>query len=68
MSTFWLVVYLFAADGKFISKDIYETASMEQCEEFAGDVTKTIINTDIQAQFRCVSDEDYRMETFGDDK
>lgn len=65
--SFWLIVYLFTAEGEFMAKDIYETASMKQCEEFAGDVTKTIINTGIQAQFHCISDDDYRIK-LGDDK
>lgn len=64
--TYWLLVYLFTPDGEFMAKDIYETASMEQCQDFAGKVTKTIINTNLLAQFRCVSDDDYRAEIFGD--
>jgi hypothetical protein len=34
---------------------------MEQCEKFAGDYARTIINTQMQAQFHCVSDEEYRL-------
>jgi len=59
---YWLIVYLFTADGQFMAKDVYETASAEQCAQFAGDVTKTIINTKLQAQFHCISDDDYRMK------
>jgi hypothetical protein len=57
--SFWLIVYLFTAEGEFIAKDVYETASKEQCEQFAGDVTRTIINSPVQAQFHCVSDDHY---------
>ena len=57
--SYWLIVFLFSTNGEFIGKDIYETASMKQCEAFAGDVTKTLINTKIQAQFHCVSDDHY---------
>lgn len=57
--SFWLIVYLFTADGEFMAKDVYETASMQQCEAFAGQVTKTLINTKMQAQFQCVSDDHY---------
>ena len=60
--TFWLIVYLFDVNGEFQAKDIYETASMEQCEKFAGDYTKTIINTKNQAQFYCISDDEYRLQ------
>ena len=60
--TYWLIVYLFTAEGEFIAKDVYETASMAQCEQFAGNVTRTIINNKLQAQFHCVSDEEYRTE------
>ncbi len=49
--SFWLIVYLFTAEGEFIAKDVYETASKEQCEQFAGEVVRTIINNPIQAQF-----------------
>ena len=54
--------YLFTADGEFLAKDVYETASQEQCAEFAGDVAKTIINTNITAQFNCLSEDEYHHE------
>jgi hypothetical protein len=57
--SFWLIVYLFTADGEYFAKDVYETGSAEQCVEFAGQVTKTIVNTSLQAQFHCVSDDHY---------
>jgi hypothetical protein len=60
--SFWLIVYLFTQEGEFVAKDIYETASAEQCADFAGQVTKTIINSKLQAQFHCLSDDDYRLE------
>jgi hypothetical protein len=60
--SFWLIVYLFTADGEFIAKDIYETGGQEQCADFAGQVTRTIINSGLQAQFHCLSDDDYRAE------
>lgn len=57
--SYWLLVFLFTSDGQFMAKDVYETASMKQCEEFAGDVAKTLVNTKLQAQFHCVSDDHY---------
>jgi hypothetical protein len=60
--SFWLIVYLFTQEGEFVAKDIYETANKEQCVEFAGQVTKTIVNSKLQAQFHCLSDEEYRTE------
>ncbi len=59
--TYWLIVYLFDIHGQFQAKDIFETANMEQCEKMAGDYTRTIINTQMQAQFHCVSDDEYRQ-------
>lgn len=56
---YWLLVYLFTAEGEFMAKDVYETASKEQCVEFAGQVAKTLVDTKLQAQFHCVSDEEY---------
>ncbi len=60
--TYWLIVYLFTAEGEFVAKDTYETASMAQCTQFAGNVTRTIINSKLQAQFHCLSDSEYRTE------
>ena len=60
--SFWLIVYLFTQEGEFVAKDIYETANKEQCVEFAGQVAKTIVNSKLQAQFHCLSDEEYRTE------
>ncbi len=57
--SYWLIVFLFTTEGEFVAKDVYETASKEQCEQFAGDVTRTIINSPILAQFHCVSDDHY---------
>ena len=57
--SYWLIVFLFTAEGEFVAKDVYETASKGQCEQFAGDVTRTIINSKLQAQFHCVSDDHY---------
>ena len=57
--SYWLIVFLFTAEGEFVAKDVYETASKEQCQQFAGDVTRTIINSRLQAQFHCVSDDHY---------
>jgi hypothetical protein len=64
--SFWLIVYLFTQEGEFVAKDIYETANKEQCVEFAGQVVKTIVNSDLQAQFYCTSDEDYRIQQGSD--
>lgn len=57
--SFWLIVFLFTSDGEFQAKDVYETANKEQCEKFAGDYARTIVNTQMQAQFFCVSDDHY---------
>lgn len=65
--TFWLVVYLFTQEGEFVAKDVYETAGKEQCVEFAGNVTRTIINSKLQAQFHCFDDTEYR-EMIGADR
>jgi hypothetical protein len=57
---FWLIVYLFTPEGEFLAKDVYESTSEQQCVEFAGDVAKTIVNTQIQGGFYCISDDEYR--------
>lgn len=58
---YWLIVYLFTVDGEFVAKDIYETASEQQCVEFAGQVAKTVVNTQLLAQFYCLNDNEYRQ-------
>jgi hypothetical protein len=60
--SFWLIVYLFTQEGEFVAKDVYETATKEQCVEFAGKVTATIVNSKLQGQFHCLSDEEYRKQ------
>lgn len=60
--SFWLIVYLFSQEGEFVAKDVYETASMEQCIDLAGKVPETIINSKLQAQFHCISDDEYRKQ------
>ena len=57
---YWLVVYLFNPSGEFFAKDVYEAASKQQCIEFAGKVAETIVDTNFQASFSCISDEEYR--------
>ena len=64
---YWLLVYLFTADGEFMAKDIYETADKQQCVEFVGQVAKTIVDTKLQAQFHCISNDEYRLQQ-GDNK
>ena len=59
--TYWLFVFLFYVNGEFQAREMVEAASMEQCEKFAGEYARTIINTQMQAQFYCVSDEEYRL-------
>jgi len=57
--SFWLIVYLFTQEGEFVAKDVYESANKEQCVAFAGDVAGTLVNSQLQAQFYCVSDDHY---------
>jgi hypothetical protein len=63
---FWLIVFLFTSDGDYAGKDIYEAADKAQCVEFASDVTKTLVNTQLMAQFYCVSDDHYTGRSVDD--
>lgn len=56
---FWLIVFLFDVNGEFQAKDITEAVSLEKCEDMAAAYAKSIINTQMQAQFHCVSDDHY---------
>lgn len=56
---FWLIVFMFTPEGEFMAKDVYETPSKIECSEMAGRVVKTLVNTQLQSQFYCVSDDHY---------
>ena len=56
---FWLIVFLFTSDGEYTGKDVYEAADKAQCIEFAGQVAKTLVNTQLHSQMFCVSDDHY---------
>jgi hypothetical protein len=57
---YWLVVYLLSPEGEYMFRDVYETQNHEQCVEFAGEVAKTLVNTNMIANFNCLNDEEYR--------
>lgn len=58
--SFWLIVFLFTSEGEFVEKSSYEAVSKAQCIEFAGQAAKHLVNTQLQAQFYCVSDDHYQ--------
>ena len=57
--SFWLIVFLFTSDGEFHEKSSYEAASKEQCITMAGDEARKLVNSQMQMQFYCVSDDHY---------
>lgn len=63
---FWLIIFLFTSDGEFVAKDSYEAVNQEQCTAFAGEVAKTLVNTQLQAQFYCVTDDHYMGRSIDD--
>ena len=56
---FWLIAFIFSADGEFLEKASYEAASKAQCVEFAGEEAKKLVNTPYQMKFFCVTDDHY---------
>jgi hypothetical protein len=56
---FWLIVFLFTTDGDYLGKDIYAAADKSQCIEFAGQVAKVLVNSQLSSQMYCVSDDHY---------
>lgn len=56
---FWLIVFLFTPEGEFTAKDVYEAADKAQCIEFAAQVSKTLVNTQLMSQMYCVSNDHY---------
>lgn len=60
---FWLIVFLFTADGQFMAKDMHEVEDRAQCEKLAGEVARVHLNTQLHIQMHCLSDEEYKGET-----
>lgn len=56
---FWLIVFLFTNEGEFHEKSSYEAATKEQCVEMAGKEASKLVNSQMQMQFYCVSDDHY---------
>lgn len=56
---YWLIVFLFTPEGEFTGKDVYEAADKAQCIEFAAQVSKTLVNTQLMSQMYCVTDDHY---------
>ena len=56
---YWLIVFLFSPEGEYITRDDYVVENREQCQELAGRVAKTLVNTHIVSQFYCVTDDHY---------
>lgn len=56
---FWLIVFLFTSDGNFIEKLEYETLNKAQCVQLSGQVAKKHVNSQLQLQFYCVTDDHY---------
>lgn len=57
--TYWLIVFLFTSEGEFIEKSSYEAANKEQCIVMAGEEARKLVNSQMQSQFYCVSDDHY---------
>lgn len=60
MNTFWLIVFLFSSEGEFLEKSSYEAASKAQCVEMAGQEARKHVNSQVQMQFYCVTDDHYQ--------
>lgn len=56
---FWLIVFIFSSEGEFLEKSSYEADDKAQCIAFAGDEAKKLVNTQLNAQFYCVTDDHY---------
>lgn len=56
---FWLIAFLFSPDGEYQAKDVYQTESVEACQELAGKYAMLHINTELSMQLYCVSDDHY---------
>jgi len=57
---FWLIVFLFTSDGDFIGKREYQTSDKAQCVQLSGKVARQYVNSQLQLQFYCVTDDHFR--------
>lgn len=64
--SFWLIVFLFTNDGEFHEKSSYQAANKEQCIQMAGDEARKLVNSQMQAQFYCVTDDHYMGRSVDD--
>jgi len=65
--SFWLIVFLFTSDGELHEKSSYETATKEQCVSMAGDEARKLVNSQMQMQFYCVTDDHYKGRSVDED-
>ena len=65
--SFWLIVFLFTSDGEFQEKSSYEAATKEQCIAMAGDEARKLVNSQMQMQFYCVTDDHYMGRSVDND-
>jgi hypothetical protein len=65
--TFWLIVFLFTSEGEFYEKSSYEAATKEQCISMAGDEARKLVNSQMQSQFYCVSNDHYMGRSIDND-
>lgn len=56
---FWLIMFLFSSDGEFLEKRSYEAVNRAQCVQFAGQEARKLVNSQLQIQFYCVTDDHY---------
>jgi hypothetical protein len=63
---FWLIVFLFSADGDYLDKGEYQIESQEQCVELSGLVAQRLVNTSYQVQLYCVTDDHYNGRSIDD--
>lgn len=65
--SFWLIVFLFTSEGEFQEKSSYEAATKEQCVEMAGKEASKLVNSQMQMQFYCVTDDHYMGRSVDND-
>lgn len=54
-----LLIFLYEPSGEFLLRDVVDASSRTHCESMAASYAKTMINTQKQMSFFCLTEEEY---------
>ena len=54
-----LLIFLYDPSGEFLLKDVVDAPTRTQCESMVASYAKTLINSQKQMSFFCLTEEEY---------